>query len=788
MRQRVRVISTFFLSFVLVMGLCPAVALAEDDPVQQPDAPEVSAEAQAVVEAIGSLPAPEAITSADAAAIEQVRDSYNQLPLAQKAQVNNATILTQAESYLGAAVSSEQAEADKQAAQYVVRLNGALAMMPEDFEGCDEELLSLYAQQIEDSRAAYAALTDAQKVLVNNLDSVEVSEQEVGRQMIYLGLEDQESALAAGAEVQAMVVAALSADDPAALADARAAYSELSLPQRLYVPSGGDMALREQEYLAAEVEASLSAEQEAAYAVADMIAALPAQPAEADAQAIEDARAAYTALTSVQKAWITSDAYTLDAVEAAAGAVGAEEQPAPAPETEAEPAESEAGAENGGGEGDQVDLASAADTRVVALYYSLPHPKPGDTVPATVHVTTVPSGAAVSSTVEVDWFSGSQYPQTDVAAGSKFEAGKIYNFRLERPALKSGYTYDYTVHKYVNGKEAYSHASFGPLIANATTEVTTVNLTLDEPTIGGHPDIQAEVNFLPGGKGKKKIWVHWGYTIYGESGGHSWSDEVDITSKDTFQEGFRYWVRWNSSDFIDALPEGCYLDVDSSFYDVTINGSESHFFGPLYSYDITKHVGYGGKVTITGGGASMHPCSGTNVSFRTEPQVGYKLDSFNVTYVDPDTGDTVLLNVPNGGVKRVSGNGRAGTNSTYSFRMPEANVTISATFGVNKRSITKKVTGSGQLMLVGSDGKTAGQTRDTVKPTMNPQVGSNVYFKSIPSGGYKLSAFNVTFKDVNGATVKYTVQNGKITSHGNGLYSFVMPNYDVTLNGTFVKR
>lgn len=200
------------------------------------------------------------------------------------------------------------------------------------------------------------------------------------------------------------------------------------------------------------------------------------------------------------------------------------------------------------------------------------------------------------------------------------------------------------------------------------------------------------------------------------------------------------------------------------------------------TYKITKNVSSGGQVILVGPDgqvtsntnvATMTPAAGKTVYFRTNPNVGYTLSTFNVTYIDPKTKKQVKLTNGNG-ITRVSGTGKAGTNSVYRFTMPAAPVTLSATFAVNKRDIAKSIYGGGQLMLCGADGKASSSA------TMHPQVGTNVYFRSVPDSGWALQKINITFKDESGATVKLG-----LTKVRTGLYTFKMPNYNVTLNGEF---
>ena len=225
---------------------------------------------------------------------------------------------------------------------------------------------------------------------------------------------------------------------------------------------------------------------------------------------------------------------------------------------------------------------------------------------------------------------------------------------------------------------------------------------------------------------------------------------------------------------------------------------------PIYWNTITKNAGDGGRVELQDGldaqgnviDGSMHAKPGTTVVFRTIPDPGMTLATFNVTYIDPQTGKKVVL-ITDKGITRLHGTGHAGTISEYSFPMPDCNVTINATFKANenKYAIVKNITGNAastsKLMLVGSDGKPAGETSDAVAPTMQPTAGSKVYFKSVPGAGAKLTKFSVTYtyELLDGTTAQrvLTVGNGGITKMSGGVYCFTMPAYKVTMNAEFRK-
>lgn len=191
------------------------------------------------------------------------------------------------------------------------------------------------------------------------------------------------------------------------------------------------------------------------------------------------------------------------------------------------------------------------------------------------------------------------------------------------------------------------------------------------------------------------------------------------------------------------------------------------------THDISKNETPGGTVMLVDSNGqtskdtsvvTMHPQAGAMVYFRTIPEPGYTLT--RMSYTPASTGTPI-------GLQRIMGNGRPGTTSVYCFKMPNCDVTLNATFGTYTLNVNKNIAGSGQAMLVGSDGKTSASA------TMYPKRGETVYFKSIPGEGYKLSTLNITYWE-NGKKV-----TRGLTKEGASLYSFVMPNCDVSLNATF---
>jgi hypothetical protein len=188
---------------------------------------------------------------------------------------------------------------------------------------------------------------------------------------------------------------------------------------------------------------------------------------------------------------------------------------------------------------------------------------------------------------------------------------------------------------------------------------------------------------------------------------------------------------------------------------------------------ITKNATEGGTVTLIdsadGTTATMYPRTGDTVTFRTAPDTGYTLTRMSYSYTDPTTGKTVTK-----ALSRISGTGRAGTNAVYSFTMPDADVTLNASFGENHRTIYKQIDGQGVLIIQ--------QQADGSPATLYPQPGDKVRFKAIPARGNKLTNIYYT---VEGQTKHLALTRVEGTTN---VYEFTMPNWNVTLHAVFVEK
>ena len=173
--------------------------------------------------------------------------------------------------------------------------------------------------------------------------------------------------------------------------------------------------------------------------------------------------------------------------------------------------------------------------------------------------------------------------------------------------------------------------------------------------------------------------------------------------------------------------------------DVYINA----LFEPLF--DITTQVTPDGAGVIT---APERSAYNETVNFSVVPNPGYILNSVTVT----KDGTVQTVSVTDNG------------NGTYSFTMPEANVTVAADFTkVYDINTVCNPPEGGSIVVVG----------DTDSSVSGGEIEFNVNVNS--NDGYALSSVVVT--DATGETVD--------CNYNNGTYSFTMPESDVTITATF---
>ncbi|MBR4868751.1 MAG: hypothetical protein IKU10_06305, partial [Clostridia bacterium] len=241
------------------------------------------AAAQLVIARIDALSDP--VVLEEKSAVQAARAAYEALTDAQKALVANLTKLQAAEAAIP--VLEKQA-ADKAAAQVVIDRIAAIS----DTVTLNDKVA------IENARAAYEALTDDQKALVENINKLTTAETRIP-------VLEQEAADKAAAQVVVDQIAALSSPitlaEKSAVQAARAAYNGLTDAQKGYVTNYNALTAAETRIPVLEQEA---ADKAVAQIVIDLIAALPVPVTVADSAAVDNARAAYEGLTDAQQDYV----------------------------------------------------------------------------------------------------------------------------------------------------------------------------------------------------------------------------------------------------------------------------------------------------------------------------------------------------------------------------------------------------------------------------------------------------------------------------------------------------
>ena len=246
--------------------------------------------ADAVCDLIDALPAAVDVTVDDKAAIDEAKAAYDALTDDQKALLEGE-VADKLTDDLAALATAEDVQAAAAVTEMIQALPAAVGITLDD------------KADVEAARAAYDALTADQKALVSPEDvmALELSERVLA--MLEVAAEDQAAAAAVSEQIKALPAAAdVTVDDMDAIEEVSAAYDALNGSQKALVPLGDKMKLTAVKgALAAAVKA---AEDEAASeAVEDLIRALPAAEDVTldDQPAIEEAKAAYDALTADQK-------------------------------------------------------------------------------------------------------------------------------------------------------------------------------------------------------------------------------------------------------------------------------------------------------------------------------------------------------------------------------------------------------------------------------------------------------------------------------------------------------
>lgn len=162
--------------------------------------------------------------------------------------------------------------------------------------------------QIDAVRAAYDALTDGQKAMVTNYSDLEAAEAEYDRLFQEGGQQalDQAAANAAAAKITAIGTVELTEACKAKIDEARAVYDALTEAQKALITAEQLKVLTDAE--AAYQNLKTAADQAQAAVVVGKITAIGEVAFTLESRlAIEEARAAYDALTEEQKAFVTTE-------------------------------------------------------------------------------------------------------------------------------------------------------------------------------------------------------------------------------------------------------------------------------------------------------------------------------------------------------------------------------------------------------------------------------------------------------------------------------------------------
>ncbi|MBR1855129.1 MAG: Ig-like domain-containing protein, partial [Lachnospiraceae bacterium] len=231
-------------------------------------------EVDAVITAINALPETTSITSDDKTAIQAARTAYDALTNDQKKKVSADTLkkLTDAESVLGVA-------------DVIAAINALPAAT---------DVTTANKDAIEEARAAYDALTDEGKAKVSADTLKKLTDAEAALKTA----EDQAAADTVSTTINALPASAdVTTENKAAIEAARVAYNALTDAQKGQVSADTMKKLTDAEdaLAAAEVSATINALPKFADVTAN------------NKNAIEEARAAYKALTDEQKAKVSVD-------------------------------------------------------------------------------------------------------------------------------------------------------------------------------------------------------------------------------------------------------------------------------------------------------------------------------------------------------------------------------------------------------------------------------------------------------------------------------------------------
>lgn len=205
------------------------------------------------------------------------------------------------------------------------------------------------------------------------------------------------------------------------------------------------------------------------------------------------------------------------------------------------------------------------------------------------------------------------------------------------------------------------------------------------------------------------------------------------------------WIEGGTQNAIPATPQGNGLyTFEMPAHDVTIMAT---FTKKAYTITVDEGIENG---TVMAPATAYY---GDQVTVTVAPVLGYVLETLKATYYQYGTSETELeLTLTD--------------NGSYTFVMPAYNVTIDATFTKKPYTITVD-----EAIENGS-----------VEAPATAFYGDPVTLTVTPAAGYEVATLQATY--IVGGTQNAITP----TDQGNGLYTFEMPAYDVTIKATFTKK
>lgn len=227
------------------------------------------------------------------------------------------------------------------------------------------------------------------------------------------------------------------------------------------------------------------------------------------------------------------------------------------------------------------------------------------------------------------------------------------------------------------------------------------------------------------------------YTLFAEyNGAKRWYKKSNSTGNpsSSSSQSDNYYAKYERSDgnaeFTVSVTAGTY---NFQFGQIQQSGDQLlyHFWKTNTSYTISYNTPTNGSFTTAPTSAN----SGSSVSFVATPATGYVVDTVSVM-----NGSTAISTTNSG--------------NTYTFTMPSANVSVTASFKKATYTIT------------------ANATACSVTGFTSPaEYGSTVSFTVTPNTDYALKTL----------TVKQGSTSVSVTDNGSNSYSFTMPAGDVTI-------